>query len=235
MRAFGDVWRSNIFQKWVMALTGLMLVLFLIAHLTGNLLIFMGAEHMNEYGHSLRELLHGSAIWLARGGLLVAFVLHVWSAILLTRRNRAARPQKYVKTDWRTSTMASRSMALSGLLILVYVLYHLAHFTLGTVHSQYYAGQTGWEYTLANGTVVPDVYRMVIASFQEPLITTLYVLSMVLLGLHLNHAVASAFQTLGVTNRRISPLVRFLGPVLGIGVALGFCSLPLAVIAGLVH
>lgn len=218
-----------------MAVTGLMLVLFLIGHLSGNLLIFMGAEHINEYGHTLRELLHGSAIWLARGGLLVALGLHVWSAILLTRRNRTARPEKYAKADWKTSTMASRSMALSGLLILSYVLYHLAHFTIGSVHTQFYAGQTGWEYTLANGTVVPDIYRMVIASFQEPLISALYVISMVLLGLHLNHAVASAFQTLGVTNRRIAPLVRFLGPILGIGVALGFCSLPLAIIAGLVH
>ena len=235
MRAFGDVWRSNIFQKWVMAITGLLLVLFLIGHLSGNLLIFLGPEHMNEYGHSLRTMVHGAAIWLVRGGLLVVFILHVWSAIRLTQRNRAARPEKYAKVDSRTSTLASRSMALSGLLILVYALYHLAHFTWGSAHSQFYAGQKGWEYALADGTIVPDVYRMVLASFHEPLITAVYILAMVLLGLHLNHAVASAFQTLGLTNKRIVPVIRFVGPILGIGVAIGFCSVPLSIIAGLVH
>ncbi len=235
MRAFGDVWRSNIFQKWVMAITGLLLVLFLVGHLSGKLLMFLGPEHMSEYGHSLREMLHGSAIWVVRGGLLLSFILHIWSAIVLTRRNRLARPNKYVKTSTQTSTLASRSMALSGLLMLVYVLYHLAHFTFGGVHAQFYAGQTGWEYALADGTLVPDVYKMVLLSFREPLITVLYLISMVLLGMHLSHAVASVFQTLGVTNKRITPVIKIAGPLLGIGLAIGFCSVPISIIVGLVH
>ena len=235
MRAFGDVWRSNIFQKWLMASTGLLLVLFLIGHLSGNLLMFLGPEHMNEYGHSLREMLHGSAIWVVRGGLLLSFILHIWSAIVLTQRNRKARPEKYVKTSPQTSTLASRSMAISGLLMLIYVLYHLAHFTFGGVHAQFFAGQPGWQYALADGTLVPDVYKMVLASFKEPLITVLYLLAMVLLGMHLSHAVASVFQTLGVTNRRITPIIKVAGPLLGIGLALGFSSVPISIIVGLVH
>jgi succinate dehydrogenase / fumarate reductase cytochrome b subunit len=235
MRAFGDVWRSNIFQKWVMAVTGVLLVLFLIGHLSGNLLVFLGAEHMNEYGHSLRVMLHGSAIWVVRAGLALTFILHIWSAIRLVQRNKVARPEKYVKVASRSSTLASRSMALSGLSLLVYLLYHLAHFTWGTAHSQYFAAQAGWEYTLKDGTLVPDVYRMVLESFHDPSITILYLVAMVVLGLHLNHAVASAFQTLGVTNGRLVPLIRVAGPLLGLGISLGFMSVPIAVLAGLVH
>lgn len=235
MRAFGEIWRSNIFQKWVMAITGLLLVLFLIGHVSGNLLVFLGAEHMNAYGHELRAMLHGSAIWIVRFGLLIAFLFHVWSAIRLSARNRGARKKRYKKVDSSTSTMASRSMALSGLLILAYTVYHLAHFTLGNVHPEFFAGQAGWEYTLLDGSVVPDVYKMVVHSFTEPVITATYVVAMIVLGLHLNHAIASAAQTLGLTNRRLVPIVRFAGPLLSIGLVLGFCSVPLAIIAGIVY
>ncbi len=234
MRSFGEIWRSNIFQKWVMAITGLLLVLFLIGHLSGNLLLFLGPEAMNAYAHGLRELFHGASLWIARLGLLFAFGLHIWAAIRLTQRNASARPSKYVKTEPRTSTLASRSMAISGLSLLVYLIYHLAHFTWGLAHAQHYAGQPEWTYTLESGAVVPDVYRMMVSSFQEPLIVVVYALAMILLGLHLNHAISSAFQTLGVTNQRLRPLVRTTGPLLGAALTLGFLSLPFVVVAGLV-
>lgn len=235
MRAFGEVWLSNIFQKWIMAISGLAMVLFLIGHLSGNLLMFLGPEHMNEYGHSLRTLLHGAGLWVARGGLLVFFVLHILSAVILVRRNRVANHTKYVKVQPVTSTLASRSMALTGFTVLAYVIYHVAHFTWGVAHGQYSATQPGWEYTLADGTVVPDVYRMVVASFLDPLICVIYLLAMIVLGFHLYHAVASIFQTLGLTNRRITPVIKFIGPALGIGLVVGFSTVPLSIIAGLVR
>lgn len=234
MKAFGEIWRSNIFQKWLMAITGILLVGFLLGHLSGNLLVFLGKEDINAYAHGLRTMGHGMVIWIVRLGLLSMFVLHVSSAITLARRNRAARPQSYAKVTPRKSTMASRSMVYSGLLLLTYVVYHLAHFTWGAVHTANYAGQPGWDYALLDGTVVPDVYRMVVASFQVPLIAVLYILSMIMVGLHLNHAIASAFQTMGVTNQRVVPAIRRIGPLLSFIVAAGFSAVPLAIIAGLV-
>lgn len=234
MKAFGEIWRSNIFQKWLMALTGLLLVGFLLGHLSGNLLVFLGKEDINAYAHGLRTMGHGVVIWVVRLGLLSMFILHVLAAITLSRRNRAARPASYAKVTPRRSTIASRSMLYSGLLLLTYVLYHLAHFTWGAVHSENYVGQPGWQYALADGTVVADVYRMVVASFQVPLIALLYVLAMTMVGLHLNHAIASAFQTMGVTNKRIAPAIRSIGPMLSFIIAAGFSAVPLAILAGVV-
>ena len=234
MKAFGEIWRSNIFQKWLMALTGLLLVGFLLGHLSGNLLVFLGKEDINSYAHGLHTMGHGMVIWIVRLGLLSMFVLHVVAAITLSRRNRAARPTSYAKVTPRRSTIASRSMLYSGLLLLTYVVYHLAHFPWGVVHAENYVGQPGWQYTLADGTVVADVYRMVVASFQIPLVAVLYVLAMVMVGLHLNHAIASAFQTMGVTNKRIVPAIRSIGPLLSFIIAAGFSAVPLAILAGVV-
>lgn len=226
MRAFSEVWRSTIFTKWVMAITGIMLVLFLVAHLSGNLLVFLGAEHTNAYAVELREMLHGSAIWVARAGLIVAFVLHILSAYSLASRNRAARPEKYVKVEPKRSTLASRTMLLSGTMLLVYLLYHLAHFTWGIAHPDYS------HHVDALGR--HDVYRMVVESFHEPLIAILYIIAMILMGMHLNHAISSAFQTLGVTNPRVTPMIRTIGPALGLLLTLGFSSIPVAILFGLV-
>lgn len=234
MKAFGEIWESNLFQKWLMAITGLLLVGFLLGHLSGNLLVFMGPGALNEYAHGLRTMLHGVAIWIVRLGLLASFALHVTSAIKLSRRNRAARPQAYNTVEHRASTMASRSMLYSGLLLLTYALYHLAHFTWGAVHSEYYAKVCSPSAECSGADCVPDVYTMVVKSFEQPIISVIYVLAMVMVGLHLNHAIASAFQTLGLRNRRIVPIVRAIGPALGIIVALGFSSVPLAILAGFV-
>ncbi|MFN5378167.1 MAG: succinate dehydrogenase cytochrome b subunit [Ignavibacteria bacterium] len=234
MRAFREVWDSNVFQKWLMAITGLLLVGFLLGHLSGNLLVFMGPDHINEYAHGLRTMLHGTAIWIVRLGLLTSFVLHVTSAIKLARRNRAARPNAYSTVEHRASTLASRSMLYSGLLLLTYALYHLAHFTWGVVHSEYYAKTCPPSAECSGAECIPDVYSMIVSSFQVPLISVAYVLAMIMVGLHLNHAIASAFQTLGLRNERFVPIVRTVGPLLGILVAAGFSSVPLAILAGIV-
>lgn len=226
MRSFGELWRTTIFQKWVMAVTGIFLVLFLAGHLAGNLLVFLGPDAINEYAVGLRELFHGAAIWVMRAAILLAFVLHIRAGIILAARNRAATASSYSKVERRSSTVASRSMAYTGVLIAVYVLYHLAHFTWGTAHPDVY------DVTDAAGR--HDVYRMVVASFQQPLLTALYVIAMIVTGLHLNHAISSAFQTLGVSHPRYTPLIRMVGPMLGIVLVLGFISVPLAIMFGMV-
>lgn len=224
MRSFGEIWQSTIFQKWVMAVTGILLVLFLIAHVSGNLLIFVGPEAMNSYALGLKELLHGAGIWIARLGLIAMFGLHIRAGIILSARNRASKGIRNAKFEPRASSLASRTMIYSGLLIVAYVLYHLAHFTWGAVHSEFYS------YVDDMGR--HDVYRMVVESFRQPSIVVAYVVAMVVTGLHLNHAIASAFQTLGVSHPRYTPLIRMIGPILGAALALGFMSVPLAVLAG---
>jgi len=234
MRPFREVWQSTIFTKWVMAITGLLIVGFLLGHLSGNMLMFLGQEHMNEYGVELRSLLHGTGIWVVRLGLVVIFCLHILSALKLSGRNRKARPARYAKVTPQESTLAGRTMLLSGLLLLAYILYHLAHFTWGIVHTDFYALNVGYEYTLANGHVVPDVYRMVVNSFQQPLITVLYLLAMVFTGMHMNHAIGSALQTLGLTNHRLVPVVRKAGVGLSIIIAAGFSAVPISILIGIV-
>lgn len=231
MRTFKELWRSTIFSKWVMAISGLCWVGFLFGHLAGNLLIFLGPEDTNAYAVGLREMLHGSAIWVARGGLVITFALHVWSGIRLSRLNAAARPEKYSRVESRRSTVASRGMLLSGLVLLTYIGYHLAHFTWGVAHPQY----AQYTYDLAGHGPVHDVYRMVVESFADPLIAALYVLAMIFVSMHLNHAISSAFQTLGVNHPRYTPIIRLIGPGLALAVALGFIAIPLSVQLGLVH
>ncbi len=226
MRSFSAVWNSTIMQKWVMAVTGIGLVLFLLGHLSGNLLVFLGPDHMNSYAVELREMLHGAAIWVVRLGLLLFFLLHIWSGIKLARLNRTAKGEGYERADYRASTLASRTMMYSGLLILVYVIYHLAHFTWGIVHHEFY------HFTDKMGR--HDVYRMVVESFHQPLISVFYVVAMIVTGFHLNHAISSAFQTLGINHPRYTPLIRIIGPVLGAVIVLGFLSVPIAIMTGIV-
>lgn len=227
MQQFKRVWNSTIVQKWVMAITGIGLVAFLIGHLSGNLLVFLGPDHMNRYGVELREMFHGVALWIIRAGLLMFFVLHVNAGIRLSIHNRRAKGQGYERNAHKASTVASRSMAYTGVLILVYLLYHLAHFTLGTVHGEFFA------YTDALGR--HDIYRMVVESFQQPVIVIIYAVAMIVTGLHLNHAISSAFQTLGINHPKYTPIINAIGPALALLLVAGFLSVPFAVITGIVQ
>lgn len=226
MRSFGELWRSTIITKWVMAVTGILIVGFLLAHASGNLLIFVGPDAMNEYGVWLRELGHGALLWAMRLGLLAAFVLHIWSGIRMARLNRAARPSSYKKFENRSSSVVGRTMFLTGVLILLYAIYHLAHFTWGSVHPEYYGGID------AQGR--PDVYTMVIHSFQQPLIVAIYLISMLVVAMHLNHAINSALQTLGINHPKYNALLINGSRGLSVLIFLAFSAIPLAVVFGFV-
>ena len=212
--------RSSIGQKVVMAVTGLVLYGFVIGHMLGNLQIFLGPKAINDYAEFLQHFLHGQGIWLARAGLLVAVVLHVWSAIVLTLTNWSARPIGYRDWQARESTYASRTMVWSGPILAAFILYHLAHFTTGSVHPDFVRG---------------DVFRNVVVGFQNPFASAFYVLAMCALGLHMYHGFWSMLHTLGLSHPRWNPVRLTASLVLAGAVVLGNVSIPLAVLAGLVH
>lgn len=224
-RAF-SLFRSTVGQKIVMAVTGLVLVLFVVGHMLGNLKAFQGAEKLDGYAEFLREVGEpvfgrGQLLWLVRLVLVAAAVLHVTAALELTRRSRAARPEGYVRPLVpEASTVASRSMRWGGLALVLFVVYHLLHFTFGSVHPDFVAGR---------------VYHNVVVAFQSPVVTGVYVAAMGALGLHLWHGVWSALQTLGVNHPRYNGLRRVLAIGLAVVVAGGFVLVPLAIFAGAIR
>lgn len=187
MKCGGCKTKSSIGKKLVMAGTGLALVGFVIAHLLGNLQIFMGPEHLNKYAAFLAGL--GEILWIMRGGLLAVVILHIISAVMLTRENRAARPVGYAYKKNIQTTYAARTMPMSGLIILAFIVYHLLHFTFKVTNPDISHGHD------ALGR--HDVYSMVVLSFQNVFIVLAYIIAQILLCLHLSHGLSSMIQTLG--------------------------------------
>jgi succinate dehydrogenase / fumarate reductase cytochrome b subunit len=211
--------RSSIGRKVVMAATGAILVGFVIAHMIGNLQVYMGPEAMNGYAVWLRQVLHGAGLWIARAVLLAAVILHIWAATSLTLSSRRARPIGYREQKWRESTYASRTMRWGGVIILLFVIYHILHMTTGTVHQSFIEG---------------DVFHNFVAGFRVVPVSLFYIFAMLALGLHLKHGVWSMFQTLGVSHPRYIRAAHVLAWVVAIVVVVGNISFPLAVLAGIV-
>lgn len=212
-------YRSTIGKKIIMAVTGVIGVLFLILHMAGNLQAFMGAEKINNYA----AILHGpleEIVLLERVVLLVALVLHVLMAWQLTQRNRAARPVGYARREPQVSTLAARTMRWGGVLLLLFIIFHILHFTTLDI----------------DPTFVPlDVFGNVTKAFRHPWRVAVYVVAMILLGFHLYHGVWSAQRTLGAAPRSRWPLRRRLALLLAILLAAGFTSVPVAAFLGLLR
>jgi succinate dehydrogenase / fumarate reductase, cytochrome b subunit len=199
---------TSILKKVAMAITGLGLFVFLIAHLSGNLLILMGPEAFNAYPVKLREL--GPLLYAAEAGLAAFFVLHIYSGIRVTLENRKARPERYeVANTAGEATLASRSMAIGGVLLAVFLIIHLKMFKFSS-----------WD--VPNG-----LWGLVVDTFGNPLWVAFYELAMIALGLHLSHGFSSAFQTLGALKPRWRPRMRQVGFALGWALAIGFMILPI--------
>lgn len=196
---------SSIGKKILVALTGLILLGFVLGHMIGNLLIFAGPDAINEYGHLLQTALHGGGVWIARIGLLAATVVHVVATISLTKANREARQDKYGMQKAQVSTKSSHIMIWSGLTILAFIVYHLLHFTV-RVGNDY-----GTYKTVLHGETVHDVYRMVIAGFSWAPASIFYLVAMALLSSHLSHGFSSLFQTLGISTDKTEPLFKKAG------------------------
>lgn len=208
-------YRPTVGKKLVMAVSGAALLVFVIAHLAGNLQIFVGAEKLNRYALLLRGA--PELLWLARIGVLAALIVHVVASAQVVLANRKARPVGYqVKREIATN-YAARTMAISGPLVLLYIAYHLAMFTFLV---------TGPGYSHS------DVYRNVVLAFQVPTISAIYIAAMLLLGLHLYHGTWSMLHTLGISSPHYYWLRHGLAPVVAIAITAGYVSIPVAVLAG---
>lgn len=205
-----------------MALTGLGVLGFIVGHLAGNLQVFLGAEVFNSYAAFLKGL--GAGLWVARIGLIVIFVLHVVTAIRLSRENSVARPERYRANSTVQATLASRYMLHSGMLILIFLIVHLLHFTLGVLEPQHF------HYVDAQGN--HDVFKMLVLGFKNTTYSTLYIVCMIALGFHISHAISSAAQTLGINHEKYTPIIHNTSAAIGFFIAVGYISIPVAVLMG---
>jgi succinate dehydrogenase / fumarate reductase cytochrome b subunit len=218
--------RSTIGKKVIMAVTGLVWVGFLAFHMYGNLKVFQGAVYFNDYSEGLRHI--GSPIfsayhllWVARIGLIVSVVLHIWAALDLTRAAHRARPENYALKKNIRADYAAVTIRYGGLVIFLFLVYHLAHFTWGVtaVHPDFIPG---------------DAYHNLVVGFQNPVNVVLYLIALVAVGLHLYHGSWSMFQTLGFNNQKYDSSLRSLALALGVLIPLGFALAPFAVLFGIV-
>ena len=215
-------YQSSIGKKWIVALTGVVLVLFVIGHMLGNLQIFLGQETINVYAEKLQNL--GDLLWVIRAVLLVVIVTHIVTTVRLAIQSAAARPQKYaVKKNVAAST-AAKTMLLSGLVLISFIIFHILHFTAQTVDPGFKA--------LHDAAGRHDVYTMMIMGFQSPLISGFYILSVFLLCLHMSHGIQSFLQTLGGRTRGFAPAISKASVVIAWLTFLGYASIPTAVLLG---
>jgi succinate dehydrogenase / fumarate reductase cytochrome b subunit len=216
-------YRSGVGKKWVMAVTGIVLMGFVFGHMVGNLKMYQGAHALNVYGEFLRELLYPLlprtlTLWIIRTGLILAFAFHIHAAASLTLMNRRANAGGYEsKRDYQAANAASRSMRFTGIVILAYLIWHLADFTWGWVNPDFVRG---------------DVYRNVQASLTNAVPAAIYVLATIALGVHLYHGSWSLFQSLGLNNPKYNSWRRSFALGFAALVTLGNLSFPLAVVSG---
>lgn len=224
MRRVVSLYRSSVGKKILMAATGFILVGFLIVHMIGNLKVFFGAEPFNFYAEWLREvgypfLPHGVGLWTFRIVLIAAVLLHILAAIQLWAMSGRARSHSYEKLDALSFSYASRTMRWGGVIIALFVVYHILHFTTGQAHADFIPG---------------DVYHNYVSAFQHPLVWVVYLVAQSALCLHLYHGVWSFFQTLGLNHPKYNNWRRPLAGVVAIGLFVGFMLPPTLVLAGVV-
>jgi succinate dehydrogenase / fumarate reductase, cytochrome b subunit len=213
------LWRSSLGKKYVMAVTGLGLWVFVIFHMLGNLQIFLGPDKINSYAAFLKNT--PALLWSARAGLLFIATLHVVAAAQLVLANRRARPIGYEFKKPVASTFANRTMWISGLIIFAFTLFHLAHFTFGWVNPQFLR--------LEDAVGRHDVYRMMVTGFSNPLVSIFYIISMGLLLSHLSHGVSSLFQSLGLRSKKTFGFFDKLARISALALFIGNSLIPLAI------
>jgi succinate dehydrogenase cytochrome b subunit len=216
MSKIRGLWDSTPGKKVVMGATGLIMIGFLLVHMLGNLQAFLGPAKLDGYG----AILHGplnEVTWLIRLVLLVSLVLHVVAAAQLTRIDRAARPVNYARKVSRAATPASRTLRVGGVLLLVFIVYHLLHMTTGQLHPDFVEG---------------GVYHNLVTGLSRPVVAAFYLISMIGIGLHVYHGAWSSFRSLGVSASTPNPLHRPIARAVAIVVWLGFSIIPVAVLLG---
>lgn len=218
---------SSLGKKYIMAMSGCLLFLFVVAHLLGNLQIFLGPDMINRYGHFLQS--NPELIWPARIILLAMVALHIWAAVKLTIENRAARPVGYAQYEVVAATYASRTMFMSGLIILVFIIYHLLHFTV-QVQQMNLTGENFIDFH--DPQQRHDIFRMMVVGFSNVWVSGFYLLGMALLCLHLSHGVSSMFQSLGWKNKAYGPFLDQFARIGAVAIFIGYSSIPVAILCG---
>lgn len=224
MSWFLNFYRSAIGKKMVMALTGIVLFGWITAHMLGNMKLYLGAQHMNEYATWLRTMGAPAVpstglLWLSRLVLIVAISFHIHSTIALTLMNRKARPVGYSSRNYVEASFASRTMRWGGLLIILFVIYHLLHLTFGTLHPNFVEG---------------DPYRNVVSGLQVVWVAAFYIVAQIALAFHLYHGLWSMFQSLGWNHPRFNSWRRNFATAFALIVTLGNISFPVAILLGIV-
>jgi succinate dehydrogenase / fumarate reductase cytochrome b subunit len=227
MKGITNIFGSSLGKKYVMAISGGAMFLFVVGHLVGNLQIFLGPEAINRYGHFLQSNIE--LIWPVRIGLLALLALHIWSAIKLSAENKAARPVPYENWNPTVASYASRTMLMSGLIIFAFIIYHLLHYTVQIQYINF----TGQNFvTFEDPEKRHDIFKMMVVGFSNPLVSGFYILGIALLCLHLSHGVSGMFQSLGLKNKAYGPCLDKASRVIAWLIFFGYISIPISILLG---
>jgi succinate dehydrogenase / fumarate reductase cytochrome b subunit len=221
----GNFYRSAIGKKAVMAATGVILFGWIFLHMIGNLKLYLGPEHLNEYAHWLRAIgtpamPESGLLWSMRLLLAACLVLHIHAAYALTMMNREARPIGYHNREYVTATYSARTMRWGGVIIFLFIIYHLLHLTTGDAHPQF---------------VQDDPYHNVVVGFQVWWVGAAYIVANLALGFHLYHGLWSMFNSVGLNHKKFNPWRRYFATTFAVIITLGNISFPLAVLIGVVR
>ena len=216
---------STVGRKIVMAVTGLFMIIYVIAHVIGNYTIFAGA--INAYAEGLRHWPYTIVLWSSRTILFLSVILHTWYGIVLKLENKKAKPEDYAVTHYRTASFAGRTMIWTGIIIAAFIIYHLLHFTLQVINPDLSA--------IRNPDQLgrPDVFTMVVKNFEHAGIAALYIIGILALALHLLHGIESSIQTLGLNNDRTLPAVVKTGMIASVILFLGYAAIPVTILVGM--
>jgi succinate dehydrogenase / fumarate reductase cytochrome b subunit len=228
-----NLFGSSLGKKYLMASSGAVMVLFVLAHLAGNLQIFLGPEAINRYGNLLQT--NTELLWPARCILLATIVIHIWAAVSLTRENRAARPVAYAQWQPTAASYASRTMLMSGLIVLFFIIYHLLHFTVMAQAVNLTGKNFDARPEFFDSQGRHDVYHMMFVGFSNPWVALFYVVAVGLLCLHLSHGIGAMFQSLGWKKRPYGQCLDKIALWLSVAIWLGYSSIPLAILTRLIQ
>ena len=217
--------KTSLGQKYLMAVSGLVALLFVIGHMLGNLQIFLGQDQINHYAETLQHL--GPLLWIIRAVLFTIIVIHIWKGIQLKLENVASRPETYAYRKYRKASLASRTMIWTGLIIFAFIAYHLAHYTLQITNPAFK--------TLVDAQGRHDVYSMMILGFKNVWVSLFYIIAVGLLCYHLSHGITSMFQSMGLNEPKCQPTLDKIGVTISVLLFLGYISIPLSILAGLVN
>jgi succinate dehydrogenase / fumarate reductase cytochrome b subunit len=227
MNNLKSIFQSSLGKKYLMAVTGFFLFLFVIAHLVGNLQVFLGPEAINRYGHFLQSNLE--LVWPARVILLLLLIVHIWAAAVVSLENKAARPDGYAVYEPKGSSYASRTMLMSGTIVFVFIVYHILHYTAQVQ----YINLTGQNFvTFIDPEKRHDIFKMMVVGFNNGWVSAFYILGVGLLCLHLSHGASSMFQSIGWKNDAYRPFLDKAARVVAVLIFLGYISIPVAILCG---